>query len=110
MHNEASMGRRAFVAAAGVSALAVSIAAQVPQAHADEAADQGWDAEYDVVEAGRRPRQRVVDHHVDQLEVVARRDLGHHAAERVVHPLGGHDVGEHLPRGRPDRGDPLVTR
>ena len=52
MHNEASMGRRAFVSAAGVSALAASVATWAPQAHADEAGDQAWDAEYDVVVVG----------------------------------------------------------
>ena len=39
----------------------------------------------------------VVDRGADQLQVMARGDLGHDAAEAVVDPLGGDDVGRISP-------------
>ncbi len=54
----------------------------------------------DVVERGAGAVERVVDDRVDELEVVARGDLRHDAAEARVHALGGDDVGEQT---RPDR-------
>ena len=59
--------------------------------------------ERDVVERRAGPRERVVDHGVDELQVMARGDLRHDAAERVVHALRGDDVGQHLARGRHHR-------
>jgi hypothetical protein len=58
--------------------------------------------ELDVVEGGVRGPQGVVDHVVDEREVVAGRDLGHDAAVAVVDALGGDDVGAHLPRAGDD--------
>ena len=52
--------------------------------------------EVDVVEPGAGPAQRVGDHRVGELEVVAARDLGHDAAVAVVDALRGDDVGADL--------------
>ena len=66
---------------------------------ADQARALGDGDRLDVVQ--RRPGlgQRVVDHGVDELEVVARGDLRHDAAVAVVHALGGDDVGADRRRG-----------
>jgi hypothetical protein len=63
----------------------------------------------DAVEGRLRLRQRVVDDRVDELEVVARRDLRHHAAEAVVDALGGDDVGEYLAAVADDGGTGVVA-
>jgi hypothetical protein len=51
----------------------------------------------------------VVDDRVDELEVVARGDLRHHAAEAVVDALGGDDVGEDLAAVGDDGGAGVVA-
>ena len=53
--------------------------------------------------------QRVVDDGVDQLEVVARGDLGHDAAVAVVDALRGDDVRADLAVARDDRGAGVVA-
>ena len=47
--------------------------------------------------------QRLGDHEVDELEVVAGGDLGDDAAEALVRLLGGDHVGEHPPVPVDDR-------
>ncbi len=64
----------------------------------------------EVVEGGLRPGERVVDDGVDELEVVARGDLRHHAPEAVVHALGGDDVGQDLAVAGDDRRARVVAR
>ena len=59
---------------------------------------------------GAGPGERVVDDGVDQLEVVARGDLRHDAAEAVVHALGGDDVGADLAVAGDDRRARVVAR
>ena len=56
-----------------------------------------------VVQRGPGLGQRVVDHVVDQLEMVAGGDLGHHSAVAVVDALRGDDVGAHRPVRVDDR-------
>ena len=51
---------------------------------ADQARALGDGDQLDVVERGARAGERVVDDGVDQLQVMARGDLGHHAAVAVV--------------------------
>jgi hypothetical protein len=65
--------------------------------------------ELDVVEGRARARERVVDDDVREVEVVARGDLGHDAAVRVVDALGGHDVGPHLAVAGHDGGAGVVA-
>ena len=64
----------------------------------------------DVVERRAGLAQRVVDDRVDQLEVMARGDLGHDAAEAVVHALGGDDVRVHRAVVADDRRARVVAR
>ncbi len=71
--------------------------------HADQQrADEPWPLrdrdELDVVQPHPGAGERVVDDGVDELEVMARGDLRHHAAVAVVHALRGDDVGADLPR------------
>lgn len=49
---QSSMDRRSFMAAAAAGAGAIAASALVQPAHADEAGNQVWDAEYDVVVVG----------------------------------------------------------
>ena len=58
--------------------------------------------ELDVVEPHAGAGERVVDDGVDELEVMARGDLRHHAAVAVVDALRGDDVRADLPRRRDD--------
>ena len=53
--------------------------------------------------------ERVVDDVADQLEVVPRGDLGHHAAVAVVDPLGGDHVRADLSLVCDDRRAGVVT-
>ena len=59
---------------------------------ADQARALGDRDQLGVVERGARLGEGVVDDRVDELEVVARGDLGHDAAVAVVDALGGDDV------------------
>ncbi len=63
----------------------------------------------DVVERQTGRRERLVHDRVDRAQVVARGDLGHHAAVgRVQLGLRGDDAGDHVPAGD-DRGGGLVA-
>ena len=59
--------------------------------------------EIDVLERDGCLLQRVLDEHVDELEVVAGRDLRHDAAEAAVHGLRGDDVGKRRAAGAHNR-------
>ena len=64
----------------------------------------------DVVEPSAGALERVRGHGVDQLEVVARGDLRHHAAvARVQQPLGGDHVRRDLAVAAHDRGAGVVA-
>ena len=76
---------------------------------ADQAGALGHGDRLDVVQRRARLLQRVVDDHVDQLEVVARGVLGHDAAEAVVDPLGGDDAGADLAVAGHDGGAGVVA-
>jgi hypothetical protein len=69
------------------------------QQGADQPGALGDGDQLDVVERHVGAAQRVVDHVVDQRQVMARGDLGHHAAIAIVDALRGDDVRAHLPRG-----------
>ena len=76
---------------------------------ADEPGSLGHGDERDVVEAAPRQAQRVLDDRVDELEVMARRDLRHDAAEAIVDALRGDDRRQHLAGVRDDRGTGVVA-
>jgi hypothetical protein len=79
------------------------------QQGADQAGALRDGHELGVVERRARALERVVDDGVDQLEVVARGDLRHHAAEPSVHALRGDDVGPHLAVEADDGGAGVVA-
>ena len=63
----------------------------------------------DAGERRPRPRERVVDHVTDQLEVMTRRDLGHDPAVAVVDALRGDHVRSDLSLAGDDRRAGIVT-
>jgi hypothetical protein len=79
------------------------------QQGADQTRPLGDGHALDVVEGGAGAGERVIDDGVDELEVVARRDLRHHAAEARVHALRGDDVRADLARGGDDGGAGVVA-
>ena len=79
------------------------------QQRADQPRALGDRYELDVVEGGLRAGERVVDDGVDELEVVARGDLRHDAAEAVVHPLARDHVRADLAGSGDDRGAGVVA-
>ena len=68
-------------------------AREADEQRADQARALGGGHQLDLVQAAAGPRQGLVDDGVDQLEVVARGDLGHDPAEAGVLLLGGDHVG-----------------
>ena len=70
---------------------------------ADEARPLRDADERDVAERRAGPAQRVVERRVGELEVMARRDLRHDAAVRVVDALRRDDVREHVAVAADDR-------
>jgi hypothetical protein len=78
---------------------------------ADQPRPGGRGDECDVAQPRPRAGERVVHDRVDQLQVMARRDLGHHSAVALVEArLGGDDVAEHPPVARDDRRAGVVAR
>ena len=75
----------------------------------DETGAAGRCDQRDVIEARARARERLVDHRVDQLGVVARGDLGNDAAEARVHLLGGDHVGGDRSVAPDERGARVVA-
>jgi hypothetical protein len=83
------------------------------QAH-EQCADQARSVRdrhaIDCVQAGAGLLERVLDHCVHQLQVAARRDLGHHAAVLgVKETLRCDHVRQDVPVGRHDRGTGVVA-